>query len=100
MSRSCISVTGIGWIRERKENAVSFLSGELAKEARLTKRDGVYHESSRFAALGKLSCSSLDGVHGRVVMLFDGIPIGDHQDDGPRSPKRTYMSVVSDEPDL
>ena len=48
MSRSCISVTGIGWIRERKENAVSFLSGELAKEARLTKRDGVYHESSGF----------------------------------------------------
>ena len=100
MSRSCISVTGIGWIRERKENVVSFPNSGLAKGERLTKRDNVYHESSRFAALGKLSCSSLDGVHGRVVMLFDGIPIGDHQDDDPRSPKRAYMSVVSDAPDL
>ena len=79
---------------ERKENTVSAPSGWLAKKARLTKRERVYHESSRLQALGKGAIRLLDDVHGGVVVLFDRIPIGDHQNDGPRRPKRTHVRYV------
>ena len=60
----------------------------------LTKRERVYHESSRLQALGEGAIRFLDDVHGRVVVFFDGIPIGDHQNDGPRCPKRTHVRYV------
>ena len=90
--RSCVSITGMGRMGGGEENTVSAPRDWLVEEPWLTKRNHVYHESSRLQALRKLTCSSLDHVHDGIVVLLERISVGDHQNDGPCRPKRTNMS--------
>ena len=51
--------------------------------------------SSRFHAFRELDESSLDDFDEGVVVLLDGIPIGNYQNDSPCRPKRTHPSEMS-----
>ena len=66
----------------------------------LTKRDRVYHERSRLRGLRKLVYSALDEVHVGIIILLDGISVGDHQNNGSCRPRRVYRSDMLDPPGL
>jgi len=51
---------------------------------------------SGLRALRKPVHSSLDDAQIWIVVLLDGIPVRDHQNDGPRRPKHAYMSGMPD----
>ena len=77
---------------------VSILSDGPTEETRLTERDRVYKEGSGLHALNELVNSSFDLVNDGVVVLLDGISVGDHQNDSPCHPERTHTSEMLNVP--
>jgi len=87
-------------VRERKRNLVNIPQWWAGKGKRLTKGDHIDKVGSGLDALGELAHCGLNNVHDRVVVLLDGIPVGDHQNDRASRPRSTCMSEMSNTPCL
>ena len=80
--------------RKKMVAVVNIASGTGPKGAPLTGRDHVDKESPRRRGLAHPPHSGVYNFHVRVIVLFDRIPIGYHQDDSTRGPKHSRESGV------